>query len=113
MTFTPPTTGIYGSGTTLSGAGGASDNPVTFTIDPSSAAGVCSLVGTALSYTGVGNGVVDANQARNCRLHRRTAGPADDRGHPGIPIDLAVHTTDQRDRRQSDLHADKHRRGFR
>ena len=112
VTFTPPTAGIYGGGTTLSGTGGASGNPVTFTVDPSSTAGVCSLVGTALSYTGVGNCVVDANQARKCRLHRRTAGPADDCDRPGIPNDLAVHAADKRDRRQSDLYAVRHRRRF-
>ena len=49
----------------LSATGGASGNPVTFTIDGSSTAGVCSLAGAALTYTGVGNCIVDANQTGN------------------------------------------------
>ena len=65
ITFTPPTTGSVGGGTTLSATGGASGNPVTFTIDPSSTLGACSLTGSALTYTGVGSCVIDANQAGN------------------------------------------------
>ena len=65
ITFTPPAAGTVGGGTTLSATGGASGNPVTFTIDPSSTVGTCSLVGAALSYTGVGSCVVDANQSGN------------------------------------------------
>ena len=63
ITFTPPVTGSVGGGTNLSATGGASGNPVTFAIDPTSTAGACSLTGAALSYKGVGNCVVDANQA--------------------------------------------------
>ena len=65
ITFTPPATGSVGGGTTLSATGGASGNPVTFTVDGTSTAGACSLVGHALSYTGVGTCKVDANQAGN------------------------------------------------
>ena len=61
--FTPPAAGTVGGGTTLSATGGASGNPVAFTIDPSSTSGACSLAGIALSYTGAGSCVVDANQA--------------------------------------------------
>ena len=46
-------------------------NPVTFTpYRPStSTAGSCSLSGSALSYTGVGNCIIDANQAGNANYN--------------------------------------------
>ena len=72
ISFTPPATGTVGSGATLSATGGASGNPVTFTVDPSSTPGSCSLIGTALSYSAVGNCVIDANQAGNANY---TAAP--------------------------------------
>jgi len=65
ISFTPPATGTVGGGTTLSATGGASGNPVTFTVDPSSTLGSCSLSGAVLSYAAVGNCVIDANQAGN------------------------------------------------
>src|SRR5665213_410780 len=66
ITFTPPAGGTYGASATLSATGGASGNPVTFSLDSTSGAGVCALNGidgTHLSYTGVGSCVVDADQA--------------------------------------------------
>ena len=69
ITFTPPATGAVGGGTTLSATGGGSGNPVTFTVDGTSTAGACTLTGTALTYTGVGNCVVDANQAGNANYN--------------------------------------------
>ena len=68
INFTPPTVGIAGTSDTLSATGGASGNPVVFSVDPSSGAGVCSVSGidgTTLSYVEAGTCVIDANQAGN------------------------------------------------
>ena len=54
--------------TTLTAAGGGSGNPVVFSLDSTSAAGVCQLSGTngaVVTYTGVGKCVIDANQDGN------------------------------------------------
>jgi hypothetical protein len=57
----------YGSGPyTLSATGGASGNPVVFSVDTASTAGVASTSGTngtTLTITGTGTLIVDANQA--------------------------------------------------
>jgi hypothetical protein len=63
ISFTPPTSAAYGSKLTLSATGGASGNPVTFTLDASSTAGVATLSGSSLTVTGIGSIVIDANQA--------------------------------------------------
>jgi hypothetical protein len=66
ITFTAPTGGVVGGTSTLSATGGPSGNPVVFSLDPSTAAGVCSLSGTngtTVTYTGGGSCVVDATQA--------------------------------------------------
>ena len=66
ISFTPPASGTYGGSDTLTASGGGSGNPVTFSVDPSSGAGVCTVSGAngaTVSYTGVGNCVLDANQA--------------------------------------------------
>jgi len=70
ITFTQPTTPVtYGAASVgLVATGGGSGNPVTFTIDGTSTAGACTATGTngaTLNFTGVGNCVVDANQAGN------------------------------------------------
>ena len=68
ISFTPPATGTYGGTATLSATGGGSGNPVTFSVDASSDPGVCAVSGTdgaTLTYTGVGNCAIDANQAGN------------------------------------------------
>ena len=69
ITFTssPPSPAVYGGSYTPAATGGASGNPVTFSIDSSSGAGVCSLnsSGTTVTFTGVGTCVIDANQAGN------------------------------------------------
>jgi hypothetical protein len=65
ISFTAPTAGIFGGSDSLSATGGASGNPVVFSVDSSSGAGVCSVTGTngtTVDYTGVGNCVIDANQ---------------------------------------------------
>ena len=68
ITFTPPTRGISGQSATLSATGGASGEPVVFSVDPSSASGVCSVSGTdgtTLDYVAPGTCVIDANQDGN------------------------------------------------
>ena len=68
ITWTPPTSGTVGTSTTLSATGGASGNPVVFSVDSSSGSGVCNVTGTngtTLHYTAAGTCVVDANQAGN------------------------------------------------
>jgi hypothetical protein len=63
----PPATGPIGGGTGLSAIGGGSGNPVVFTVDPTSGAGVCSLSpnGQRVNYLALGTCVIDANQAGN------------------------------------------------
>lgn len=60
---------IYGSGPyTLSATGGASGEPVVFSVDTSSTSGVAAVSGTngtTLTITGVGTLVIDINQAGN------------------------------------------------
>jgi hypothetical protein len=66
ISFSGPGSGTVGSSATLSATGGASGNPVVFSVDPSSGAGVCTVSGTngtMLNYTAAGSCVVDANQA--------------------------------------------------
>ena len=66
--FTPPATGTFGQSGTLSAIGGDSGNPVVFTVDSSTWAGTCSLSvtnGTTITYSGVGNCIIDTNQAGN------------------------------------------------
>ena len=65
ITFTPPTSPVpYSAGLTipLVATGGASGNPVVFSIDPSST-GSGSIVGSTLNVAGGGTFVIDANQA--------------------------------------------------
>jgi hypothetical protein len=66
ISFTPPATGTAGGSATLTATGGGSGNPVVFSIDPSSGAGVCSVSGTngsTVNYQTAGSCVIDANQA--------------------------------------------------
>ena len=68
ITFNAPTSGTVGGTATLSATGGASGNPVVFSVDPTSGSGVCAVSGTngtTLNYSAVGNCVIDANQAGN------------------------------------------------
>jgi YVTN family beta-propeller protein len=65
ITFTAPAGGYSGSSAILSATGGGSGNPVVFSVDSSSPAGVCSVHGDEVSYTAAGNCVIDANQAGN------------------------------------------------
>lgn len=61
---TPPSPAYVGSSYDVVGTGGASGNPVTFTIDPASSA-MCTLSGNTVSFTAPGSCMVLANQAGN------------------------------------------------
>ncbi len=63
ITFTAPAPGTAGGTATLVATGGASGNPVVFTVDPTSGAGVCTVSGTTVQYLVAGTCVIDANQA--------------------------------------------------
>ncbi len=66
ITFPNPGPGTVGQTATLTATGGGSGNPVVFSVDPSSGAGVCSVSGTngsTVSYLAAGTCVIDANQA--------------------------------------------------
>ncbi len=65
ISFPAPSSGLVGTPGTLSATGGASGNPVVFTVDPSSGAGVCNVpTGTAtVNFTAAGTCTIDANQA--------------------------------------------------
>jgi hypothetical protein len=66
FTSTPPTnTTVGGPNYTVTAMGGASGNPVTFSIDAGSTAGACTISGATVSFTGAGSCIIDANQAGN------------------------------------------------
>ena len=69
ISFAAPAAGAVGGSSTLTATGGGSGNPVTFSVDPSSGAGVCALSGDTLSYTAPGSCVIDANQAGNATTY--------------------------------------------
>ena len=65
FTSTPPTAGVVGGPTyAVSATGGASGNPVTFSIDSSSTS-TCSISGSIVSFIAPGTCTVDANQSGN------------------------------------------------
>jgi sugar lactone lactonase YvrE len=75
--FSPETPLLAGQQITLSATGGASGNPVTFSIDALSACPTCaSINGDVLTTTGVGVIKVDANQAGGKASNGNTYGPA-------------------------------------
>jgi DNA-binding beta-propeller fold protein YncE len=62
FTSTPPTDAqVGGSPYTLAATGGASGNPVVFSVDPA-ASSVCSVSGQSVSFIGAGTCMIDANQ---------------------------------------------------
>ncbi len=64
FTSTSPDHPVYGDSYTPTATGGASGNPVVFSIDSSSTA--CSIDAAGMvSFTGVGSCIIDANQAGN------------------------------------------------
>jgi hypothetical protein len=66
FTSTPPSPALTGGSYTPAATGGGSGNPVTFSIDPASTTGACSISsGGVVSFTAAGTCVIDANQAGN------------------------------------------------
>jgi hypothetical protein len=66
ITFPSPGPGVAGQSATLTATGGGSGNPVVFSVDAASGAGVCSVSGangSSVSYLAAGSCVIDANQA--------------------------------------------------
>ena len=64
FTTSPPSPAVAGGATyTPAAAGGASGNPVTFSIDPASTTGACSISSGVVSFTAAGTCIVDASQA--------------------------------------------------
>ena len=64
FTSTAPTNAVAGGATyTPTATGGASGNPVIFSIDPGSTAGTCTIRGGVVSFTAPGSCIIDANQA--------------------------------------------------
>ena len=58
-----PAATVGGASYTPTGSGGASGNPVAFTIDGTSTGGACTISAGLVSFTGFGTCVIDANQA--------------------------------------------------
>jgi hypothetical protein len=71
FTSTPPSPAVIGGTYTPTASGGASGNPVTFSIDPS-ADGSCSISGATVTFVAVGTCVIDANQAGNANYEAAT-----------------------------------------
>lgn len=65
LTSTAPTDAVAGGTYDLTATGGASGNPVTFSVDATSTAGACTVTGATVSFTGVGTCTVNADQAGN------------------------------------------------
>ncbi|MBN8886222.1 MAG: SBBP repeat-containing protein [Rudaea sp.] len=65
FTSTAPASPTVGGTYAIIATGGASANPVTFSVDGGATAGACSLAGSSVSFTGVGTCIIDANQAGN------------------------------------------------
>jgi PKD repeat protein len=62
FTSTPPGNASVGGSYEVKATGGASGDPVTFTIEPSSSS-VCSISGATVSFKATGTCTIDANQA--------------------------------------------------
>jgi sugar lactone lactonase YvrE len=60
-----PQTYVSGLQIDLSATGGASGNPIVFSIDSSSTQGIATISGSTVTVTGIGTLVFDANQAGN------------------------------------------------
>lgn len=63
FTTTPPTPATVGGSYTPGATGGGSNNPVVFSIDAASTAGACNIASGTVSFTAVGNCIIDADQA--------------------------------------------------
>jgi hypothetical protein len=66
FTSTPPASPATGSTYGVTATGGASGNPVTFTIDSPSMS-ICSISGATVTFTQPGSCVIDANQTGNAK----------------------------------------------
>ena len=71
FTSSPPSPGAVGGTYTVTATGGASGNPVIFTVDGASRS-VCSISGSAVTFNNPGNCVIDANQAGDTRYQPAT-----------------------------------------
>jgi hypothetical protein len=65
ISFNAPDSGSVPGSATLTATGGDSGSPVTFSVDPASGDGVCSMSGDTVTYLAGGSCVIDANQAGN------------------------------------------------
>ncbi|GAA0707131.1 hypothetical protein [Dokdonella soli] len=94
-TSTPPGSAKVGGATyNVTATGGASGNPVTFTID-ATASSVCTISGSAVSFTGAGTCVIDANQAGNANYNAAPQNPQSFAVGPGTPtLVFTVQPTD-------------------
>ncbi|WP_298335173.1 choice-of-anchor Q domain-containing protein [Ferrimicrobium sp.] len=64
--FEGPSPAVYGSSGTLGASGGGSGQPLVFSVASTSGTGVCNVSGTngsTVTFTGVGNCIIDINQA--------------------------------------------------
>lgn len=65
FTSTPPASPLVGGTYTVTATGGASGNPVTFSVDATSTAGACTVMGGTVNLTGAGTCTINADQAGN------------------------------------------------
>jgi hypothetical protein len=78
--ITTPGTAQVGTSEAPTATGGASSEPVTFSVDPSTTNDSCSYSGGTLSFVATGSCVLDANQGGN----------ADYSPAPGVSLDIPV-----------------------
>jgi hypothetical protein len=76
VTFTssPPHPALVGGSYAPTATGGDSGNPVVFSIDASSSAGACWMLGGTVLFTGSGTCLLDANQAGNTNFAQAPQG---------------------------------------
>jgi Bacterial Ig-like domain (group 3)/Putative Ig domain len=72
FTSTPPAAGVVGQTYVVAAIGGASGNPVVFSIDASSS-GVCSINGSTVHLNHPGSCLIDADQAGNAQYSAASA----------------------------------------
>ncbi len=73
FTSTPPTSPIVAGTYPVTATGGASGNPVTFSIDAASSSAACTIAGNLVTFTGAGTCIVDADQAGNANYAAASA----------------------------------------